>query len=277
MEKMAIGVFTSAGAGLGASIERVKSLGVTTVQLHTPPKDRRTQGAAEEIKKSFADAGLDVTLVFCGFAGESYASIQAVKDTVGLVPVTTRAARTAETKEVVKFTSWVGAPGIGIHIGFIPEDTDSANYKDLVETTRGICDACKKVGLTMNLETGQETAETLLSFIRNVQRDNLAVNFDPANMILYGSGEPIAALKRVGQYVKSCHCKDATWSDQPGETWGKETPLGEGQVGIETFVKTLNGLGYTGPLTIEREISGDQQIADIKKAVGLLNDIKAKL
>jgi sugar phosphate isomerase/epimerase len=106
---------------------------------------------------------------------------------------------------------------------------------------------------------------------------NLGVNFDPANMIMYGSGEPIAALRQVGRYIKSCHCKDATWSDDPGYVWGKETPLGQGDVGIETFIATLNELGYAGPLTIEREISGAQQITDIRAGIGLLRGIKRSL
>ena len=110
-------------------------------------------------------------------------------------------------------------------------------------------------------------------------RDNLFINFDPANMILYGSGEPIDALKKVGQYVRSVHCKDATWADKPGEEWGAEVPLGQGAVGMETFVRTLNELGYTGPLTIEREIpqEPDRQKAEIGAGVDLLTELKTKI
>ena len=117
----------------------------------------------------------------------------------------------------------------------------------------------------------------LLRFINDVGRDNLGINFDPANMILYGAGEPIAALQKAGKYVKSCHCKDARASKSPGVEWGVETPLGEGEVGIETFVCTLVSFGYDGALTIEREISGERQVADIQKAIALLTAIKAKL
>ena len=277
MAKMPIGVFTSAGAGLGASIERVQELGVGTVQLHAPPKERRTEPEAAEIREKFREAGIEITLVFCGFAGESYSSIQAVKETVGLVPPTAREERVAETKQIARFANLLGAPGIGIHIGFIPEEPDDPEYSTVVSVARNICDFCKDLGLAMHLETGQETAPTLLRFIQDVERDNLAVNFDPANMILYGSGRPIEALKLVGKYVRSVHAKDARWSDKPGVEWGAETPLGEGEVDMEKFVKTLDELGYEGPLTIEREISGEKQIEDIKKAVNLLKDIKARL
>ena len=120
--------------------------------------------------------------------------------------------------------------------------------------TREVCDHCQQNGQKLHLETGQETADALLQFISDVHRDNLFINFDPANMILYGSGEPIAALQKVGRYVRSVHCKDAKWAARPGKEWGQEVPLGQGDVGIENFLRTLKEIGYTGPLTIEREI-----------------------
>jgi sugar phosphate isomerase/epimerase len=112
-----------------------------------------------------------------------------------------------------------------------------------------------------------------------VQRDNLFVNFDPANMILYGTGEPIPTLKQIGNLVRSVHCKDGTWSDQPGKTWGAEVPLGEGDVNIRQYLQTLDEIGYTGPLTIEREIpqEPERQFAEIGAAVQLLRDLKSEL
>ena len=110
-----------------------------------------------------------------------------------------------------------------------------------------------------------------------MDRQNLYVNFDPANMILYGCGEPIAALKKIGAHVRSVHCKDANWSDQPGETWGEEVPLGEGAVGFADYLQTLDSLGYRGPLTIEHEIpqEPERQKAEIGQAVELLNRLKS--
>ncbi len=150
-------------------------------------------------------------------------------------------------------------------------------FAEAADVVGEVADYCAGLGLTMNLETGQETAGTLLHMLESLNRDNLGVNFDPANMIMYGSGEPLEALRKVGAHIKSCHCKDAVWSDTPGKEWGKEVPLGQGDVNIEQFVATLHELGYAGPLTIEREISGDQQLVDIKAAIELLNQVKAKL
>jgi len=98
-------------------------------------------------------------------------------------------------------------------------------------------------------------------------------------MILYGSGEPIEALKKIGPYVRSVHCKDAKWAEKPGEEWGSEVPLGEGDVNIERFLATLKEIGYEGPLTIEREIPKEpaRQKEEIGVAVRLLEELKTKL
>jgi len=274
---MPIGVFTSVGAGLGASLDAVKEMGVDNVQLQVPPAEYRNAARAREILAQFQDAGIEITLVFCGFEGESYETIPVVRETVGLVPPATRDARVRETWQIADFAAEVGAAGIGVHVGFISEDRQSEEFARIVQVIKGICEYCGSLGIGLHLETGQESADTLLHVIEKVGRDNLAVNFDPANMILYGSGQPLEALRKVGRYVRSCHCKDAVWSSEPGKTWGEEVPLGQGDVGMEEFLRILAELGYDGPLTIEREIKGEQQAKDIKEGIELLRSLKRKL
>jgi len=191
------------------------------------------------------------------------------------VPLETRAERTAELKEIADFAKLLDVPVVGLHMGFVPHDRSDPDYDKLVSLTREICDYCAGNSQSVHLETGQEPADVLLRFLEDVDRTNLFINFDPANMILYGCGEPLAALEQVAPYVRSVHCKDATWSPQPGETWGKEVPLGEGDVNMKRYLETLERIGYDGPLTIEREISQDpvQQKADIGKAMELLTSL----
>jgi sugar phosphate isomerase/epimerase len=275
--RMPIGVFTSAGGDLTAAINKVLEVGVNSVQFHAPGPDQRSRARAREIADQFSEAGIDISLVFCGFAGERYDTIPIVRETVGLVPAATRAERLQNTKSIADFASWLDAPGIGIHVGFVSEDWDSPEFAEVVNVIGEVADYCAERGLTVNLETGQETAGTLLHVLDTAKKPNLGVNFDPANMILYGSGEPLEALRKVGKYVKSCHCKDATWSSKPGVEWGVEVPLGQGDVNIEKFVTILNELGYTGPLTIEREISRERQTTDIKAGIKVLRDIRVRL
>lgn len=279
-EKWPIGVFTSVDAGLGVHLDVAEELGVPTVQVHAPHKGSRTEETADEFLKKLSDAGITLTAVFGGFEGESYADIETTKRTIGLVPPDTREERLEEMKEIADFANILGCDVVALHIGFVPEDRDGDDYKSLVEATRELLDHIAAHGQNLHLETGQETAAHLLDFIGDVKRNNLFINFDPANMILYGTGDPIEALKRVGHLVKSVHCKDAKWAaeGERGRAWGEEVPLGEGDVGMSTYLHTLKELGYEGPLTIEREIAHDRerQKADIGAAVKLLTAVRER-
>jgi sugar phosphate isomerase/epimerase len=279
MEIWPIGVFASIDAGLGVRLEVARELGVSTVHMHTPRPESRSAERITEFRQQLAEYGLTVTCVFAGFEGESYADIPTVQQTVGLVPSNTRAARTGELKDIAWFAHRLGVEVVGVHLGFIPHKRNDPAYAEILDVTRHVCDDCATRGQRLHLETGQEPAEVLIRFLDDVNKPNLFVNFDPANMILYGCGEPIAALEQLAASVRSVHCKDARWSDRPGETWGKEMPLGEGEVGMENFLRTLDRIGYQGPLTIEREIpqEPERQKAEIGRAVGLLNALKEKL
>ena len=275
-EKWPIGVFASIDAGLGVKLEVARDLGVRTIHLHTPHASSRTPERAAEFNKRLADFGITITCVFAGFEGESYADIPTVVRTVGLTPRETRAARTTELKSIADFARELKVNVVGMHLGFVPHDKSDPEYREMVGITRTVCDHCKSNGQALNLETGQEPVDVLIQFLNDVERDNIFVNFDPANMILYGAGEPIPALEKLGSRVHSIHCKDATWSDKPGETWGRETPLGEGDVNMDAFVKTLKKIGYEGPLTIEREIPEEptRQKVEISGAIDLLERLK---
>jgi sugar phosphate isomerase/epimerase len=279
MEKWPIGVFTSVDAGLGVKLEVAHELGVPTVQIHAPHRETRTQASADAFLQRLKDCTIQLTCVFSGFMGESYADIPTVARSVGLVPPETRAARTAEFKEIADFAKLLGCKVLGMHIGFVPHDRTLPLYKDVIAVARDVCDHCANNNQSLHLETGQETADDLLAFIEDVGKTNLFINFDPANMILYGTGEPIAALKRVGHFVRSVHCKDGKWAKNPGKEWGQEVPLGDGDVGMENYLRTLQEIGYDGPLTIEREIpqEPERQKAEIGHAIRLLTELKKKV
>jgi sugar phosphate isomerase/epimerase len=272
-------VFASVDAGLGVKLEVAHELGVPTIQLHAPHASTRTKANAEAFLKRLDGYGIKLTCVFGGFTGESYADIPTVAKSVGLVPPQTRAARTKELKEIADFANLLGCKCVGLHIGFVPHDTSDPLYQQIIDVARDVCDHLAKSGQALHLETGQETADSLLQFIQDVQRPNLFINFDPANMILYGTGEPIAALKKVGRFVRSVHCKDGKWAELAGKEWGQEVPLGEGDVGMETYLRTLKEIGYDGPLTVEREIPQEpaRQKAEIGHAIRLLTDLRKKV
>lgn len=279
MERWPLGVFASIDAGLGVRLEIARELQVPTIQLHAPQPSSRTPEKARQFTERLNQLGIRLTVVFAGFEGESYADIPTCRQTVGLVPPEQRNQRIAELKAIADFAKLLGVDAVGLHIGFVPHDSADPQHRAAVTAAQEVCDYLAAQGQRLHLETGQETADTLLAFLAAVGRDNLFINFDPANMILYGSGDPIEALRKVGRFVRSVHCKDAKWAARPGEEWGAEVPLGEGDVGMERFLQTLAEIGYDGPLTIEREIpqDPDRQKAEIGRGIRVLNEIKAKL
>ena len=279
MENWAIGVFASIDAGLGVHLPVVQELGIPSIQLHAPQKQTRTPENAKAFLEQIGSMGIELTCVFGGFDGESYADIPTVEKTVGLVPPETRSDRVAEMKEISDFARLLNCDVVGLHLGFIPHADAGEDYQDILKVTRELCGHAQQNDQNVHLETGQETAEGLVQFLNDSECDNLYVNFDPANMILYGTGEPIEALKQIGSRVKSVHCKDATWAENPGKEWGAEVPLGQGEVGMENYLKTLLEIGYRGPLTIEREIpqEPERQKAEIAHAVEVLTRLRSKL
>ena len=279
MENWQIGVFTSVGAGLGLDLNLAGEMGLPTIQLHAPPVGQRDQASADKILATLAPYGISITAVVGGFEGESYASIPIVVDTVGLMPPATRQKRLQEMCEISDFAKMIGCDVIGLHLGFVPHDTADPAYQEIIEVTQQLCQHAKNNGQAVHLETGQETAEALVAFIGDTKCDNLFVNFDPANMILYGAGNPIEAVEKIGSLIRSVHCKDAKWAANPGQEWGEETRLGDGDVGMKLFLQTLQKVGYTGPLTIEREIpqTPEKQHAEIGHAVELLKQLKQEL
>ncbi|MBS1872986.1 MAG: sugar phosphate isomerase/epimerase [Acidobacteria bacterium] len=258
------------------SLAELKGMGVRCGQLGIAGGVALTDAFAAEWKAALAEHEFALITVFAAYDGEDYADIPTVERTVGFIPRATRAVRVARTLEISDFAAKIGAPGIACHIGFVPHDTANPDYLSVREAVRQVCDHAARYGQTFALETGQEPAATLLQFFKDVARPNLRINFDPANMILYGTGDPIEALKLLAPHVVSVHAKDGDWppKDQPGAL-GTERPLGQGSVGIPKFVATLKEIGYSSSLNIERETEPqDVRIADIRMAVGLLSGLK---
>ena len=276
LRDMEIGVMFWAGRDPGETLRELKSLDVRCGQMGIPG-DMPLDGAAAAWKRALEDQRFTVVTVFAAYSGESYADIPTVERTVGFVPPATRDARELRTLAVSDFAAELGVPGIATHIGFVPQDRLSGDYLAVREVVRHVCDHAASHGQTFALETGQESADALLDFLLLTNRDNLGINFDPANMILYGTGDPIAALHTLAQHVLSVHCKDGDWppKNSPGAL-GEEKPLGQGSVGMERFVAKLKEIRYKGPLTIERESSDPaERLRDILMAAGFLRRLTA--
>ncbi len=229
-------------AGLGFRV--VHASGVRESWLTGPQRSAYVAAAR--------DSGLVVHTLFAGFDGQSYSDLPSVRRTVGLVLPESR-----ERRRLVALTSSdlardVGASALGAHVGFVPHDPGHPDYSPLVRCVREVADRCRENGIGFHLETGQEPAAVLLRFLIDVDRPNVGVNFDPANLLLYDTDEPLRALDLLAPFVRGAHCKDGVRPSTPDKL-GSEVPFGEGDVGWPVLLPALLRLGYTGPLVIERE------------------------
>lgn len=272
-EPLSLGVTLNLGDDARAAFRRLNDLGLPTAQIYAPHSL-----APGDVLEAAAETNSEITSVIAHFAGERYDDIPTVSATVGLVPEATREARVAELLGVAHFAKALGVRQVQAHIGFIPEEANDPRYPVLVEMTQGICEQLVMTGQVFALETGQETAATLLRFLNDVGYENLRVNFDPANMVLYGNDNPLKALELLFPYIESVHAKDGAWPSEAQRSvqgLGTEMPLGEGDVDIPRFLTTLLELGYRGAITIEREIAGEQQRLDILKGKSLIEQVIA--
>jgi len=265
-----------AGDRPAETLDTLRELGFRCGQIGIPGQLALDSRMTQDWKKALEQANFTVYTVFAAFEGESYADIPTVQRTVGFIPRVTREVRERRMLEVSDFAAHLSVPAIATHVGFIPEDTSHPDYFAVREMVRRVCDHAVSHQQTFALETGQERASVLLDFLLDVNRRNLGINFDPANMILYGTGDPIESLVVVGQHVVSVHCKDGDWPppEVPGAL-GAERPLGQGSVDLKAFLAGLKKIGYKGPLTIERETHDkDQRLRDLKEGRQLLEELK---
>jgi sugar phosphate isomerase/epimerase len=257
------------------NLDEIVSLGVRCGQLGIPGGLKLSGDVTREWKSALQRAQFTLVTVFAAYAGEDYADLPTVQRTVGFIPRDTREARERRTYEVSDFAAAIGVGSVATHIGFIPENQNHPDYIAVREMVRRVADHAAAHGQTFALETGQEPAHVLRHFLKDVSRPNIGINFDPANMILYGTGNPIEALNVLGPLVLSVHAKDGDWPppDQP-QALGTERPSGQGSVGIPSFVRKLKEIGFRGPLNIERETENQQErIADIRAAVAYLKNL----
>ncbi len=221
-------------------------------------------------KAQFASGAWRLFATMISFPQEDYSTLDTIRKTGGVVPDDCWPRNREIAAAAAELSGTLGAPYMLFHAGFLDESNPAA-YAAYVERVSFVRDACARAGVQLILESGQETAEDLARFLRDVP--GLYVNFDPANMILYGKGRPMEALETLVPWIRKIHVKDADATAVPG-TWGTERPWGEGQVGGAAFIDALNDLGFTGNMTIERE-GGDDRVGDIARAAARLREGRA--
>jgi L-ribulose-5-phosphate 3-epimerase len=244
-------------------VAKLQATGILRVQLALDPL-RESPGVWRETAALFRQHGISIVSGMFGCVGEDYSTLDTIRVTGGIAPDATWEQNKANLQATVALAQHLGLKLVTFHAGFLPHEETDPNFTKMLRRLAETADVFKAANIRLGLETGQETAPVLVQLLQKLQRPNVGVNFDPANMILYDKGDPIAALRTLGPWICQVHIKDARRTKVPG-TWGEEVPVGTGEVDWRAFFTTLRGLGFTGDLVIERE-AGTQRVADIRTA-----------
>jgi L-ribulose-5-phosphate 3-epimerase len=270
LERLAVCSWSLRPAHPQQLIQQIKQIGLSRVQIALDPI-REQPAVWGRFGEEAAKAGLQLVSGMFGCVGEDYTTMETIRRTGGIVPESNWEQNWKNIQESADLARRLGLRLVSFHAGFLPHDPNDPDYAKLLRRLRQVADLFAARQIDLALETGQETADTLRHFLEDLQRPNVGVNFDPANMILYDKGNPIAALRVLIPWLKQCHIKDARKTKVPG-TWGDEVVAGTGEVAWREFFQVLAEHHYAGFCAIERE-AGDQRLEDIRAAVQFLRSI----
>lgn len=245
-------------------LTKLAATGLNRVQIALDPIRENAKGGWSDFAGLAARRGVTCVSGMLGTVGEDYTTLESIRRTGGVVPDATWPQTWRNIQADAGVAQRLGLKLVSFHAGFLPHEENDPTFAKLQGRLRQIADFFAERKMNVAFETGQEEAATLAAFLAKLDRGNVGVNFDPANMILYDKGDPVAALRTLGPWLRQCHLKDAVKTTTPG-TWGEEVPLGKGQVDWKSFFATLDSVGFKGSVCIERE-AGNQRVADIRSA-----------
>jgi len=264
-----LGLILGIGRDPNDAIAKVHDLSLPTCQAFVDEIDSVLAG---RLRQALDKYQIEATSLVVGGPGKEVWDFYDGPLTIGLVPRETRELRIAHIKKASDFAKQCGIDAVQTHCGFIPENPNDPVYKETITAMHEVVAYCKRNGQNFRYETGQETPITLVRAIQDVGLDNQGVNFDLANLILYGKANPVDAIELLAPYVQGIHAKDGLWPTNPRKL-GEEVPIGKGRVDFPRIIARLKEINYRGAVTIEREVSGPQQVEDVRAAKAYLEKL----
>jgi len=264
-----LGLIISVDKHPDVTMRKLLDLGLFTAQLYMNDLDPNNAAA---LRQSLDQHKIEATSLVVGGPGKESWDFYDGPLTIGLLPRETRAARISHIKKASDFAKLAGIPAVQTHCGFIPENPNDPLYKETIDAMRDVATFCRQNGQNFRYETGQETPITLVRAIQDVGTDNQGVNFDVANLIMYGKANPVDAIELLAPYVQGIHAKDGLWPVNPRDL-GQELPIGKGHVDFPKIIARLKEIKYGGAVTIEREVSGPEQIGDVREGKAYLEKL----
>lgn len=256
MRKLGVCSWSLLPSGPRDLADKVRVCGLTAVQLALDPL-RTAAWDADQTAEILRDAGIHIASGMMAPAGEDYSTLETIRATGGLRPDATWPANLDAARANAAIARRLGLSLVTLHAGAFPDDPSDRLYGVMLDRLRAVADTFAAHNLRVALETGQEPADRMVRILDRLARTNVGINFDPANMILYASGDPIPALRRLAPWVRQVHIKDALPTDIPG-TWGREVPAGRGAVDWPAFFAEVARLPQPVDLMIEREAGADR-------------------
>jgi L-ribulose-5-phosphate 3-epimerase len=269
---MRVGTLVELCEQIEEKFAELKAMGMESCQLVSWNEEDFTDEMADRVNQAAKNHQVDITAFWCGWPGPKTWDFYDGQLTLGLVPAEYRYERLKTLLHGSDFARKMNIRDFVTHVGFLPENPYDPNYRGVIVALKHIVEKCRDNCQNFLFETGQETPVTLKRAIEDIGYDNVGINLDPANLIMYGKGNPIDALDVFGEYVLGIHGKDGNYPTD-GKNLGEEVPLGQGKVNYPKFIERLKEIGYAGDITIEREISGEEQKKDILAAKELLEKL----
>src|SRR5258706_10832526 len=196
-------------------LAKLDTIGIRRVQLALDPL-RESPAVWGETEALFRQNGITIVSGMFGCVGEDYSTLETIRVTGGIAPDSTWDRNRKNIQATAELAQKLGLKLVTFHAGFVPHDESDPASARMQQRLTEVAEMFAAHGITLGLETGQETAPVLLQLLRKLNRPNLGVNFDPANMILYDKGDPVDALQTLGPWIRQIHVKDARRTKVPG-------------------------------------------------------------
>ncbi len=249
--------------GPEAAIQKVSDFGLHCCHISTYEPENYTDEMRERLRRAASEKGVRIAALWAGWPGRRVWDLNEGPETIGLVPYDVRRERADMVLQGADFAASLGIPTVITHLGFIPEDPKDERYTSLLPVLAEIAEHCAGLGLNFCFETGQETPVALLRIIEDLGLPNVGINLDPANLLLYGKGNPVDSIDVFGAHIRGVHVKDGEYPTD-GRNLGQEKPVGEGRVNFPLLLEKLWDAGYRGELCIESEFTGEEQLRAIE-------------
>lgn len=266
------------------AIKLAGQLGMQGIQVYTTKGEMAPENMTPEKCREFLDMvkseGLVVSAL-CGDIGIRFRGPQMIDNGTRLDPEYVE-----RTKRILELAEKLETNIVTSHIGTVPEDSTHPRYKIMQEFCGTVAEHAVSQGARFAIETGPEKSSVLKGFLDSLHCEGIAVNLDPANLVMVAGDDPVLAVRNLKEYIVHTHAKDGIQNyrrnpeaDYGGDTGEpkkgpayKELPLGQGNVDFPKYLEALEAIGYRGFLTIEREV-GSKPDEDIRLAVNYLRSI----